>query len=373
MSQKNRLRVVVCGGGVIGTSIAYFLSLRNVETLVVERAGVANAASGKSGGFLALDWCQGTPVDALARRSFVLHGDLASTLGSEMNLDWGYRRLDTLSVAASERRDLSKLARMKSPRWLGSTAAVNAQIGTEETTAQVNPMEFTQGLMSAAVAKGARLVLGAVQEVVLSAGGRRVKGVLVDNEMLKADKVVIAMGPWSILACEWLPLPAIYGLKGHSLVLRYTPPEPHALFVEFETNTGIQSPEVMPRSDGTTYVCGLSGDEPLPVDPSLVNVEPGVCDRLRAITTTFSPPLGAAEVLAEQACYRPVAEDGLPLIGRVPGVKGAFVATGHSVWGMLNGPATGEVMAELIVEGMATAVDIAPFNPGRLKEFREAQ
>ncbi len=92
MSRKNRSRVVICGGGVIGTSIAYFLSLRNVETLVVERAGVANAASGKSGGFLALDWCQGTPVDALARRSFVLHGELASTLGSEMNLDWGYRR-----------------------------------------------------------------------------------------------------------------------------------------------------------------------------------------------------------------------------------------------------------------------------------------
>ncbi len=278
--------------------------------------------------------------------------------------------MDTLSVAVSERRDLSKLARIKSPSWLGPTAAVNAQIGTEETTAQVNPMEFTQGLMSAAEARGARLVSGAVQEVVLSPGGRRVKGVLVDNEMLKADKVVIAMGPWTILACEWLPLPAIYGLKGHSLVLRYTPPEPHALFVEFETNTGIQTPEVMPRSDGTTYVCGLSGDEPLPVDPSLVNVEPGVCDRLRAITTTFSPPLGAAEVLAEQACYRPVAEDGLPLIGRIPGVKGAFVATGHSVWGMLNGPATGEVMAELIIDGMATAVDIAPFNPGRLKEFR---
>ena len=62
-------RLAICGGGVIGAACAYFLSLRGVETVVVERAGVANAASGKSGGFLALDWCRGTPVDALARRS----------------------------------------------------------------------------------------------------------------------------------------------------------------------------------------------------------------------------------------------------------------------------------------------------------------
>ena len=369
MSSNHPSRVVVCGGGVIGASIAYFLSLRNVETLVVERTAIANAASGKSGGFLALDWCQGTPVDALARHSFSLHGELASTLGSEMNLDWGYRRLDTLSVVASEGRDLSKWARMKSPGWLAPHAAVHARIGTEETTAQVNPAEFTRGMMTAAEARGARHLAGVVREVVLDPSGRRVKGVWVDNEMLETGKVVIAMGPWSILACRWLPLPAIYGLKGHSLVFRYAPPEPRALFVEIETDAGVH-PEVMPRSDGTTYVCGLSGDEPLPIDPSRVNVEAGACDRLRAITTTFAPQLGKSEVLAGQACYRPITEDGLPLIGPVPGVEGAFVATGHSVWGMLNGPATGEAMAELIVDGQTSTVDIAPFHPARLNAFR---
>ena len=43
----------------------------------------------------------------------------------------------------------------------------------------------------------------------------------------------------------------------------------------------------------------------------------------------------------------------LPLIGRVSGVEGAYIATGHSVWGILNAPATGEAMAELITEGVA--------------------
>jgi glycine/D-amino acid oxidase-like deaminating enzyme len=41
--------------------------------IVVERHGVAGAASGKSGGFLALDWCHGGALDRLSRRSFGLH------------------------------------------------------------------------------------------------------------------------------------------------------------------------------------------------------------------------------------------------------------------------------------------------------------
>jgi glycine/D-amino acid oxidase-like deaminating enzyme len=67
------MRVVICGGGVIGACTAYFLRRRGIDVTVVERTEVAAAASGKAGGFLALDWCAGTPLDALARRSFPLH------------------------------------------------------------------------------------------------------------------------------------------------------------------------------------------------------------------------------------------------------------------------------------------------------------
>ena len=58
--------------------------------------------------------------------------------------------------------------------------------------------------------------------------------------------------------------------------------------------------------------------------------------------------------------------DGLPLIGRVPGLAGAYVATGHGPWGMLNAPATGSALAELVVDGAASLVDLRPFDPGRL-------
>ncbi len=79
------MHVVICGGGAIGCSIAYFLSRRGARVTVVERTGVANAASGKSGGFLALDWCDGGALQHLARRSFALHAELAAALGGAEN------------------------------------------------------------------------------------------------------------------------------------------------------------------------------------------------------------------------------------------------------------------------------------------------
>ncbi len=84
------MRVLICGGGVIGVAIAYFLSRRGAKPIVIERTGLACAASGKSGGFLALDWCDGSPLECLARRSFALHASLTD----ELEGDWGYRPPD---------------------------------------------------------------------------------------------------------------------------------------------------------------------------------------------------------------------------------------------------------------------------------------
>ncbi|MGH8663318.1 MAG: FAD-dependent oxidoreductase, partial [Burkholderiales bacterium] len=78
MSRSNR--IVICGGGAIGCAIAYFLSRRGARPIVVERHAVAGSASGKSGGFLAYDWCRGSALDDLARRSFDLHAELAEAL-----------------------------------------------------------------------------------------------------------------------------------------------------------------------------------------------------------------------------------------------------------------------------------------------------
>ena len=101
--------------------------------------------------------------------------------------------------------------------------------------------------------------------------------------------------------------------------------------------------------------------------PDRVGPDDGTTDRLKALCARISPILASSRVLSNQACFRPVTEDGLPLIGAVPGVSGAYLATGHSVWGILNAPATGEAMAELILDGMTQVVDLSAFDPARLE------
>jgi glycine/D-amino acid oxidase-like deaminating enzyme len=55
--------------------------------------------------------------------------------------------------------------------------------------------------------------------------------------------------------------------------------------------------------------------------------------------------------------------------GALPGVAGAHVATGHSICGILNAPATGEAIADLILDGAPRALDLTPFRPARLSPF----
>ncbi len=356
------MHVLICGGGVIGAAIAYFLSCRGVEATVIERTGLACAASGKSGGFLALDWCDGTPLEALARRSFALHAELAQRIGG----DWGYRRLTTYGGIAGGRG-------RGAISWLSDAVRVNQALGSPETTAQVHPAVFTRAIMRAAEARGAEWRLGRVTGLATDAG--RVTGVEVDGETILGDAVVVAMGPWSILASAWLPLPAMFGLKGHSLLFATGTKIPaEAAFLEYrEANGAVQTPELFPRPDGTTYVCAISSEAPLPIDPAEVAPDPGALERLEKICGDISPVLGEARIVARQACYRPVTRDGLPLIGGVPGVPGAYVATGHSIWGILNAPATGEAMAELITEGRARTLDLSPFDPARLPRLDPAR
>jgi glycine/D-amino acid oxidase-like deaminating enzyme len=358
------MRVVVCGGGIIGAAIAYYLSRRGVAVVVVERTGVACAASGKSGGFLALDWCDSTPLEPLARRSFALH----AALPDELACDWGYRRVGTHAGYADEAEGGGSASGAGECGWLSAGVTLNRRLGSRETTAQVHPGAFTAAMMRAAEANGAELRAAEVTGVLVEPGPSRVGGVaLVGGDTIVADAVVVAMGPWSSLAAAWLPLPRVYGLKGHSLVFETGDRIPaEALFLEYLEATGEQlSPEVFPRADGTTYVCAISSQSPLPLDPGSVEPDPGAIDRLHALCSKLSPVLASARVLARQACFRPIAPDGLPLIGGVDGVAGAYVATGHSVWGILNAPATGEAMAELIVDGRTLSVDLSSFDPAR--------
>jgi len=362
---KRPRHVAVCGAGVIGAAVAYYLARRGIAVTVVERSGVACAASGKSGGFIALDWCDGSPLGPLARRSFALHAELARELGT----DYGYRRVDTFMLRASERGAPAGRHRVEGPPWLDGAAVVTAMLGSPDSTAQVQPARFTAALMAGAEACGARLRRGIVSDVVVDAGAAR--GIAVDGEVLEADAIVLAMGPWTGRLARRVGLPAVHGLKGYSVTLDAPDVPAQALFVDYRTAEGRHlEPEIVPRPDGQVYVCGMADPAPLPDSPDDVTVSDAACATLAQAAGRVSSVLARAPILRSQACYRPVTDDGLPLIGRVAGLAGAYVATGHGPWGMLNAPATGQALAELIADGAASSLDLTPFDPARLPAAR---
>jgi glycine/D-amino acid oxidase-like deaminating enzyme len=353
--------VIVCGAGVVGASVAYFLTRRGVRVTVIERTGVACAASGKSGGFLALDWCDNTPVEGLARASFALH----ATLARELGVDYGYRRMDTYVAAARETGRVGGRHRGPSPAWIDGPAVVGGALGTTETTAQVHPARFTEALVDAARRDGAIVHTGVVEAVAVRDGVAH--GVVVNGHTHEADAVVLALGPWTGRV-EGVRLPRIHGLKGYSVTLDAPDVPPDAVFMDYRTADGLAlEPEIIPRPDGTVYVCGMADRQPLPESAEGVEVSEAGCAVLARAAGRLSATLAAAAITRRQACYRPVTDDGIPIIGPVPGARGAYVATGHGPWGMLNAPATGLALAELITDGAARAVDLEPLGPARLR------
>lgn len=111
----------------------------------------------------------------------------------------------------------------------------------------------------------------------------------------------------------------------------------------------------------------MSARAEVPNDPEEIVGEPESIEVLKRVAGTVSSHLkeGEVEVRTEQACFLPLTDDDKPVIGELPNVKGCYVATGHSCWGILNGPATGAAMAELVLDGYASIVDLTPFSPYR--------
>jgi glycine/D-amino acid oxidase-like deaminating enzyme len=255
--------------------------------------------------------------------------------------------------------------RVAAPAWLDGAGIVTAVLGSTESTAQVHPARFTSALVDAACALGATLRAGVVEEIVCRDGVAG--GVRVDGAELAADAVVLAMGPWTGRFAGPLGLPRVRGLKGYSVTLAGAQAPAQALFIDYRTADGSAlEPEIFPRPDGDVYICGMADPAPLPDTPEEVAVDAAACDVLARAAGRVSTTLATARIDRRQACYRPVTDDGLPLIGRLPRLPGAYVATGHGPWGMLNAPATGQALAELIADGVSSSVDLRPFEPGRL-------
>eukprot|EP01031_Cornospumella_fuschlensis_P038214 gene38214-46433_t len=357
------LRTVILGGGIHGACIAYYLATTFGEKpIIIERTRVAAAASGKAGGFLARDWGSGATVP-LHQISYELHKELARKHHIE-----SYREITTLEVDGNR-------AGGNVASWLDRKASSKIM---DRNTAQVTPAEFTEKIMQAAVEQGAEVWIDSACGIEMSED-RQVTHVLLQNHgRLATDKVVLAMGPWSGVAVEdWfgLPLP-MDGIKSTSLVFKRLPAilsEPYACFCAEDDNHCHL--ELYPRPNGDLYICGIGGSDYVRGDrlreagdcahADLVRADPARVTAAMSSLRSMSSMLDHAEAQVQQACMRPCTSDGLPVMGAIPTVKGAYISTGHNCWGILWAPVSGMCMAELISTGTSITVDLNPFSPDR--------
>mmetsp|Transcript_10149 Transcript_10149/g.23769 ORF Transcript_10149/g.23769 Transcript_10149/m.23769 type:complete len:374 (+) Transcript_10149:5-1126(+) len=351
-------KIVVAGGGVVGNSIAYFLAKEHgVACTIVDPIGIAPAASGKAGGFLARDWSDGSPIQELQRRSFDLHAEIAEHLGPEI-ID--YRRLECVAVAvdgSSAKKPGGK--KLEGLEWADIGAVGSRPMGGPDTIAQVHPKKLCETMFRfSQEAAGSKLVVGKV--VGADVDGGEVTGVrLEDGTRLDADALVVACGPWSDAARNWfgqeISLPSFGGIKYHSILVRSPRVLSQAVFFQ-----GHGDPEVYPRPDGDAYITGFP-DGPLfsmKETPGEEEVRAEKIDQLVDATEKTSSELGGIKPHTVQSCYLPTTTDGLPVIGPIAGVEGGFIASGHGCWGILNSPATGQAMAELLVKGKSSHLDL---------------
>ncbi|KAI5305577.1 hypothetical protein KEM56_004002 [Ascosphaera pollenicola] len=423
-SSGQERQIVIIGGGIIGCSTAYFLtrhpsydpSLHKI--VVIEASDIAAGASGKAGGLLAL-WAYPQCIVPL---SFKLHAELAKEHNGKEK--WGYRTVNCGRLVANgkisrDRKDgkkdketksgeedgkaavsagathpkgksgrsvsLNEAKRMAPKRsgipddldWLDSESLKLYEAMDEPgSTAQVHPCYFTKTLMQLAQEKGAEVIMGQVVDIKHTAkeGVRSVTYRTKQDKQsvtLDANDVIIAAGPWT---SKIFPEAPISSLRAHSIIIKpEVPISAYALFTEINLPSGFKgckgrrmdTPEIYARPDNTVYACG-EGDTlaPLPELASDVIVELPRCQDVVDSITSISSALRGGEVIAHQACYLPnvSADRGGPIVGPTD-VRGLFIATGHTCWGIQNGPGTGKLMSEFVFDGKATSARVDSLHP----------
>ena len=87
-------------------------------------------------------------------------------------------------------------------------------------------------------------------------------------------------------------------------------------------------PEVYPRPDGSVYICGSPEQIALPNDPKTIQANPESIEDLKEVARSVSSKLAEAPLEVGQSCFLPISPDGLPVMGKIPGVQGAYIASG---------------------------------------------
>ena len=362
--------VIIVGAGVIGCSVAYHLALKGMRKVVVlDRGDIGGEASGAAAGMLAPQCEAAGPGPFLefclaARQYYERLGPMLKDLThiDIEYLSWGILYLlDEEGDEAAEGRyrwqkELGLAVERLTPEEVGQL-----EPGLTKKVAgalffpgdhHVNNPELVRALAQAARAMGVGILQGSpVTGFVYE--GDRVAGVRTPLEIYTAAQVVLCTGAWS-------------GQVG-ALLGRRIPVEPargQILYAELG-----EPPLRHPVwGKGGYLVPRLNGGLIVGSNVEYVGFEKtvtlGGINFFSALTLSLLPGLAEQPFTRAWAGFRPHAKDGLPIIGPLQGLDGLYIATGHFRNGILLGPLTGRLVAEMIL-GEPLSFSLDAFNPSR--------
>ncbi len=372
---------VIVGGGVHGASLAFHLASRGLRPLVLEATTVASGATGRSSGLVRMHY----DLEAEARlawasfpwfrnwRELVGGGDCGFVRTGFLQLEERDHEERLRSNVAMHQRlgipsllvtadDVARLA----PAFSTADFAIAAY---EPESGYADPSATTAGFLAGARERGASLVQGCRVTGVTSTGGR-VSGVESSQGPVAAPIVVDAAGvrAGSVARLVGLELPIETWRHDTAFVLRPGGPLTRHPTVIDDINAMYFRPE-----GGELTLVGLEDDAAIGGEPEdgpgapAADFPERVVDRIcRRI-----PGLAEGRLQSTQRGIDGLTPDQRPILGPAAGgPNGFYLACGFSGTGFKIAPAVGAAMAELIVDGSSTTVDLAPFGMERFTEGR---
>jgi sarcosine oxidase subunit beta len=362
--------VIVVGGGVQGASLAFHLARRGARVLVLERATIAAGATGRSSGFVRMHYDLESE-SRLAWASLPYFKDWAEQVGAG---DCGFVRTGFVQVvppdlAGQLRANVEMHQRVgieTSVVGPADVARLFPGIVTEDITVAAyepgsgyaDPSGTAAGFLAAARALGARLVQGCRVDSVLVEGDK-VVGVQTDGGSYDAPVVVDAAGAWAselartvgldLPVSPWRHQTAYFGLPaGRGPDFPILIDEINAVYFRPEGR------ETMLVGLEIGNEVGGSADRPLE------GLDAATLDEMVERVCIRVPWMVDGTLRTAHGGQDGITPDQRAILGRA-GPEGFFLDCGFSGTGFKTAPAVGACLAELILDGRATTVDISGY------------
>ncbi len=368
--------VVIIGGGVTGTSLAYHLAARGVRRiLILERRFLGAGGTGWSVGIIRQLYP--TPETTLmVRRSLDIYRQFEDAVGGSSGyvgcgalIGVSVPMRPTLARTLERQRRLGVRAELLDP---ADVARIEPRVDTstlgaalwEPDSGYADPSAVTLAYAGACRRAGVTIEQGAeVTEVLVR--GDRVHGVRIGaGEVVQAPLVVNAAGLWSprVAALAGVSLPIIIGRHPVFVVERdpgFGPP--HVVYLDLAGGAYVR-----PETGSLTLTGSLTDDEVQhPVDPERLGAEVGLEEATEVLerTSRALPRLDEARYRRGYVGAFDITPDWMPILDE-SAVPGFWIAAGMSGHGFKLAPAVGEMMAALLCDA-EPPVSATPFRLGR--------